>query len=90
MQQMYSLITPYKCKYCDQDMLFFLTKKNTVIDYRAYLKNANTLSETIEDLSKRKIRYIKCICCGNVSIIDWSNGWPEQLTDVEKLKAFGV
>ena len=87
---MYNLITPYRCKLCNQDMLFFETRKNTLIDYKQFISSANTLSETIEKLGQRNIKYLKCIRCGRHFIIDWTNGWPEPLLDRSALKQFGI
>lgn len=87
---MYHLIQPYKCPACNQEMLFFTTKDNKVIDYKRFISNANTLDETIKYLGKRDIRFIKCIQCGKTYIIDWTDGWPKPLTERKKLKEFGV
>lgn len=90
MEQMYHVITPYRCKLCNQDMLFFVTKNNKLIDYKWFLNNGYTLSETKEELGKRKIKFIKCIYCGKTHIIDWTHGWPEQVTDYNVFKNFGL
>lgn len=87
---LYKLITPYKCKICGQDMLFFTTPSGTIIDYKEFLNRGNTLSEMKTYLEKRNIKYIKCICCDKLFIIDWSNGWPEQVTDIRILRDFGI
>lgn len=87
---LYRRINPYKCKVCGQEMLFFETKHKTLIDYKPFLDNAFTLSEMKHAIETRKIKYIRCICCGRSFIIDWTNGWPEQLTDREALKKFGL
>ena len=89
-KKMYSLISPYKCKLCGQDMLFFVTASNTLIDYKAFILQARSLEETKMYLEKRNIRYIKCVCCDKYFIIDWSNGWPEQLLDRNILNTFGI
>ncbi len=87
---LYRLITPYKCKICGQDMLFFTNNRGTVIDYKEFLNRGNTLAEMKQYLEKRNIKYIKCICCDKLFIIDWSKGWPEQVTDINILRQFGV
>ena len=87
---LYKRITPYKCKVCGQDMLFFTHNKGTVIDYKEFLNRGITLAEMKQYLEKRNIKYIKCICCDKLFIIDWSKGWPEQITDINILKQFGV
>ena len=89
-KMLYKLITPYRCKVCGQDMFFFTTPTNNVIDYKEFLSRANSLSETKRYLEKRNIRYLKCICCNRLFIIDWSKGWPEQVTDINILRDFGV
>lgn len=87
---LYKRINPYRCKICGQEMLFFETKYNKLIDYKRFLDNANALDEMKQKIEKRGIKYIRCICCGKSFIIDWSNGWPEQLTDKEVMKNFGL
>ena len=87
---LYHLIHPYRCPICNEDLLFFTTKTNKIIDYKHILSNANTLSDTITFLGSRNIKHFKCIKCNKEFIIDWSKGWPEPLTDREALKKFGV
>ena len=87
---LYKLISPYKCKVCGQDMLFFETIYNKLIDYKPFLDNGYSLDEMKRIIETRKIKYIRCICCGKSFIIDWTNGWPEQLIDREALKKFGL
>ena len=89
-EQLYKLITPYKCKVCGQDMLFFTNNRGTIFDYKEFLNRRNTLPEMKRYLEKRDIKYLKCICCDKLYIIDWSHGWPEQITDGSILKEFGV
>ena len=89
-QQMYELISPYKCKICGQDMLFFTTTGNTIIDYKEFFNRGNTLSEMKSYLGKRNIRFLKCICCDRLFIIDWTNDWPEQVIDRSVLSKFAI
>ena len=71
-------------------MLFFTTSNGSVIDYKEFLNRSNTLPEVKRYLEKRNIKYIKCIYCDRLFIIDWSHGWPEQVTDINVLRDFGV
>ncbi len=87
---LYNLIQPYKCPICNEDLLFFTSKHNKIIDYKRFLDNGNTLAEMKGYLEKRDIRHFKCIKCDKEFIIDWSEGWPVPVTDIDKLKAFGV
>lgn len=87
---MYKLISPYRCKQCGQDMLFFTSSNGTVIDYKEFLNRGIPLSEMKRYLEKRNIKFIKCICCDKLYIIDWSHGWPEQVTDINILRSFGI
>ena len=87
---LYSLIHPYRCKVCKQDMLFFTNNKGTIFDYKEFLNQRKTLPEMKRYLEKRDIKYLKCICCDKLYIIDWSKGWPEQITDRTILEKFGV
>ncbi len=89
-QQLYHLITPYKCPQCHQDMLFFTTKNDRIIDYKKFIDSGKSLDETKEYLAINNIRFLKCIYCDRSYIIDWTNRWPVPLIDVKKLKAFGV
>ena len=56
---LYKLITPYRCKICGQDMLFFTTPSGTIIDYKEFLNRGNTLSEMKTYLEKRNIKALK-------------------------------
>lgn len=89
-QQMYHLINPYVCPICGQEMLMFTTDRNTIVDYKAFIKCGYSLSEMKEDLSKRKVNGIKCLRCGEREIIDWSDSWPTPLYNIKILTDFGV
>lgn len=89
MNIMYDIIKPYKCPNCGQDMLFFETRNNTVIDYKAFLSLAKSISETKEFLEKRDVKHFKCVYCDSKYIIDWTTGWPTPIVDKEKLRQFG-
>ena len=90
MNTLYHLITPYRCPKCGQDMLFFTTKDGRIIDYKKFLDSAKSLDELKDYLERRNIKFIKCLGCDKSYITDWTNGWPEPLTDIIKLKRFGV
>ena len=87
---MYELIHPYRCKNCGQDMLFFTTSNDTVIDYKEFLNRGNTLSEMKRYLERRNIRFLKCLCCNKLYIIDWTDDWPQQVMYRNVPKQFGL
>jgi len=86
----YTLLTPYKCKLCGQEMLFFVTQEGILIDYKEFINNMASLQEMIDMLTHRRVRFLKCLCCDKMFIIDWSHGWPQQLLDIRKLQDFGM
>lgn len=91
MKEMCSIITPYRCSKCGQDMLFFTTNGNILVDYKKlFVNNMMTMSEIKEYLAKKKVKYMKCIGCNTTYIIDWTNGYPYPLLDANVLNKFGV
>lgn len=90
LKPMYEIIKPYKCPKCNEDMLFFETKHNTIIDYKSILSLAKTASECKQYLEKRDIKHFKCIYCGGIFLIDWTKNWPYPLTDINVIKQFGI
>lgn len=90
MKEMCSYITPYRCGKCGEDSLFFVTSDNHLIDYKAILDNGNSIYQLKDFLMTKKIKFIRCLACGQTHIIDWSNGYPVQLLDKDALKKFGV
>ena len=89
MNDMINLITPYKCNECNQEMLFFFTKRNTLIDYKALFKRFNTSIELKEYLQNKDIINFKCVSCGKEFIIDLRRGYPVPLYDNTLLQQFG-
>ena len=84
-------LVPYKCKYCHQNMLFFTTKNNILIDYKGCFVNKMMSSHELKTyLENKMVIYLKCIACGKISIIDWRDPYPAQLTDKNILKNFGA
>ena len=91
MKEMCRIITPYRCKECGQDMVFFLTNNNTLLDYKALITDrANTLQQLTHYLEPRSIRFMKCLACNKTYIIDWTTRFPTQLIDKSVLNKFGV
>lgn len=90
MNEMCKRITPFKCKKCGGDMLFFETKNKVLIDYKELLGHGNGLPEVKHYLENKNVTYLKCISCDRYFIIDWTSGYPTQLTDREALNKFGV
>lgn len=83
-------IKPYICTNCNQDTLFFYTKKGTLIDYKTLMVNGTTRKELIEELQYKNVKYLKCINCGKTFIMDWRKRFPIPLEDRNKLTEFGV
>lgn len=91
MIQMVELLKPYKCKKCGQEMLFFLTKNNTLIDYKALMVDYSyTLMDIKKYLEDKNICFIKCLSCNKTYIIDWTDGYPVPLIDETILNKFRV
>jgi hypothetical protein len=91
MNEMCKYRRPYTCKECGQEMLFFPTKNNTIIDYkRLLLKNCNTLRDVKHALESGGVKRIKCVVCGKYYIMDWTNGLPEQFIDPEVCANLGI
>lgn len=90
MKLLYKLLTPYRCKICGEDMLFFQTARNTLIDYKPFLDNALSIYDLRDFLESKHVKYLRCLHCNKSFIIDWSEGWPQQLIDPSKLKDFGI
>lgn len=87
---MCTLHNPCRCKDCGNELLFFTTARNTLIDYKALFANGRTSPEIYRELQDSKVRLIRCIVCNKSYIIDWSNKFPEQLTNREGLAKFWV
>ncbi len=92
MKELCKIVEPYKCKDCGSDLLFFITSDGWSINYKEvfYKRLGMSLSDIRNELVHRKVKYFKCLGCGKIHFIDWSNGFPVQLTDGECLKKFGV
>jgi len=89
MVNMVKLLRPYRCTNCSQDMLFFVTKRGTLINYRE-LAEKRTLNELKECLYKSNIVAMKCMVCSKTYTIDWRDKWPKPLVDEGELSRFGV
>ena len=83
-------IKPYICKCCNQEMLFFCTKNNMMLDYKMLLDKGYTIYELKKILQEKDVRCFKCITCNKTYIIDWSNGYPVPLLDHNKLESFAL
>lgn len=90
MNLMCKRITPYVCKQCNQETLFFSTKNNMLIDYKSLMKKGLNRYSLIKYLQDKNIKYIKCINCNKEYIIDWTDGYPTQLLDINIIKDFGI
>lgn len=83
-------LKPYVCQKCGQEMLFFYTKNGTLIDYKTLFVKGYNLFDIRKYLEHKGVKYIKCITCNKLYIIDWSTGYPVPLLDNECLKNFGI
>lgn len=91
MKEMCKIITPYRCKECGQDMVFFLTNNNILLDYKGLIiDQSKSLQELKQYLEPRAVCFMKCLSCNKTYIIDWTTRYPTQLTDKSALKKFGV
>ena len=89
MQELCTVGTPYKCKICGEEMLFFVTSNpRYIMDYKYLFFKFQTSGKIYDILSKNEIRYIKCLGCGNKHLIDWSKKFPEQLVDTNSINKF--
>lgn len=79
---------PYVCKECGNEMLFFETIDNYLIDYKKLINMAQTKKDVYDILSENGVKYIKCLVCGKKYIIDWTNGYPEQMMDKSNIQKF--
>lgn len=90
MKEMCKIITPYKCVKCNKDSLFFTTKNNILIEYKSLIDNGYNANNIIKYLETKDIKYLKCLSCGKIFIIDWTLKYPKQVIDKNILKEFGV
>ena len=89
MTEMCKTREPYRCACCGEEMLFFVSDTNRLIDYKKlFLQYGINSTQFKTHLYRRYIRYLKCLCCNRYFIIDWTTGYPTQLLDKEKLDKF--
>lgn len=89
LKEMCTYVRPYVCPICGNELLFFVTRYNKLIDYKGLMENHYNLSELINELGNRNITHMKCLTCNKDYIIDFSNGYPTPLTDKTLLRKFG-
>ena len=80
----------YRCEACGQEMLFFYTDNGMLIDYKALLDKGYNLYDIRNYLQYKNVKYLKCVTCGKLYIIDWRDGYPKPLYDTKCLSDFGV
>ena len=90
MPQLYHVITPYKCKICHNDSLYFIGKDKNLLPYKDYFKISSSAQHLVANLAMHGVDYLRCMHCNLSFIIDWTKGWPEQLVDMKILRQFGV
>lgn len=84
-------IIPYKCAKCGQEMLFFYTDNGLLIDYKVlFEKEKYNLFDIKKYIQYKRIKYLKCITCNQLYIIDWTGGYPKPLYDTKCLSDFGI
>ena len=89
MKVMCKTITPYICKKCGEEMLFFVTgNPNYIIDYKNLFFKEQTSDRIYNIASENDVSYIKCLVCNKKYIIDWSNKFPEQMTNRKDISKF--
>ena len=71
-------------------MLFFTTNNNILIDYKRIYELYNNAYSLKQYLYTKNIKYLKCLVCNQLYIIDWTTGFPTQLTNKECIEKFGV
>lgn len=87
MVNMCEYVKPYKCKICQQEMLFFMAKNGTLFDYKK-IYGRKTPSEVESYLREQNIIGIKCIICDKSFIMDWRYKYPEMLVDDDCINKF--
>lgn len=89
LKSMCNIITPYRCPNCNNDILLFTrNNSNMAIDYKKLIDNGMSLKQIKDYLYERNINILNCICCHSKFMIDWTNGYPEPLTDINILNRF--
>ena len=83
-------IIPYKCDKCGQEMLFFYTDNGMLIDYKTLFDNGDNLYDIKKYIQYKNVKYLKCITCNKLYIIDWRDGYPKPLYDTKCLSDFGI
>ena len=83
-------IEPYRCEACGQEMLFFYTDNGMLIDYKALFDKGDNLYDIRNYLQYKNVKYLKCVTCGKLYIIDWRESYPKPLYDTKCLSDFGV
>lgn len=81
---------PCKCRVCGQEMLFFVMRDKSLVDYVTLFNKYHTSSEIYRFLAKNNVSHIKCLVCDKEFIIDWSAKFPKQLVDKDELDKFRV
>ena len=83
-------IIPYKCDKCGQEMLFFYSDNGMLIDYKTLFDNRYNLYDIKKYIQYKNGKYLKCITCNKLYIIDWRDGYPKPLYDTKCLSDFGI
>lgn len=89
MKEMCKVIEPYICKECGNELLFFVTN-NGLIDYKKILSKYKTFGDLYNFLQNKNIKYLKCLVCNKMYIIDWGQHFPQQLIDKDSINKFRV
>ena len=60
------------------------------IDYKTLFDNGYNLYDIKKYIQYKNVKYLKCITCNKLYIIDWRDGYPKPLYDTKCLSDFGI
>ena len=78
MIEMCTTIKPYVCTDCQQEMLFFNTRENVLLDYKKLFNRYTDSYELKKYLYPQNITKLRCFVCRKEYFIDWRRGYPVQ------------
>lgn len=88
-KEMCRMREPYRCAKCGNEMLFFVTSYNRLIDYKKFYQKHNQSCYRFRDaIMHYDPKYLKCMCCNKLYLIDWTTGFPVQVTDKSIVSKF--
>ena len=60
------------------------------MDYKKFFMSGISSEELMIKIASEGVRFIKCLCCDKLYVMDWTKKWPLQLLDISILGRFGV